>query len=81
MLDDPDRVQKIATHWGIACEVPVYREFHSYTSKSETDTDEENAIKVANEAVKILRSWNQLKKNKRWLYPSLSANEATLRED
>lgn len=34
---------------------------------------EENAIKVANEAVKILDSWNKQKKkaNKRWLFPSL----------
>jgi uridine phosphorylase len=34
---------------------------------------EENAIKIANEAVKILNEWDKKKKarNKRWLYPSL----------
>ncbi len=43
------------------------------TNKFETDAGEENAIKVANEAVRVLHGWNALKKKKkkRWLYPSL----------
>jgi uridine phosphorylase len=34
---------------------------------------EENAIKVANEAVKILHEWDEKKKakGKKWLFPSL----------
>lgn len=43
------------------------------TGEFETGAGEENAIKVANEAVKILREWDKLKreKKKRWLYPAL----------
>jgi uridine phosphorylase len=37
---------------------------------------EENAIKVANEAVRILHNWDKQKekKNKRWFFPSLMRN-------
>jgi uridine phosphorylase len=44
------------------------------TGGFEIGAGEENAIKVANEAVKILHGWDQLKRDrkKRWFYPSLS---------
>jgi uridine phosphorylase len=43
------------------------------TNKFEPNAGEENAIKIANEAVKILSEWNGLKKKrkKKWLFPSL----------
>jgi uridine phosphorylase len=43
------------------------------TNELKPDAGEENCIKVANEAVKILNDWDQTKqrKNKRWLYPSM----------
>ncbi|MGQ9624721.1 MAG: nucleoside phosphorylase [Candidatus Bathycorpusculaceae bacterium] len=42
-------------------------------NKFEEGAGEENAIKVANEAVKILYEWDKLKRkrNKRWFFPSL----------
>jgi len=43
------------------------------TNEFKPGEGEENAIKIANEAVKILNEWDKKKKarNKRWLYPSL----------
>ncbi|MEM5868082.1 MAG: uridine phosphorylase, partial [Candidatus Aenigmatarchaeota archaeon] len=43
------------------------------TGEFKPGAGEENAIKVANEAVKILHEWDEQKraKGKRWLYPSL----------
>ena len=43
------------------------------TGKFMSGAGEENAIKIANEAVKILSEWNELKRRekKRWLFPSL----------
>jgi uridine phosphorylase len=43
------------------------------TDTFETGAGEQNAIKVANEAVKILSEWDKLKskKKKRWLFPAL----------
>ncbi|MEM3783481.1 MAG: nucleoside phosphorylase [Candidatus Bathyarchaeia archaeon] len=43
------------------------------TNEFKPGESEENAIKIANEAVKILHEWNEKKKtkNKKWLYPSL----------
>lgn len=49
------------------------------TDGFETGAGEENAVKVANEAVRILHGWDQLKreKKKRWLYPSLLHSKFT----
>lgn len=43
------------------------------TNKFEPEAGEENAIKIANEAVKILYEWDEKKrkKKKQWLFPSL----------
>ena len=43
------------------------------TNKFKPGAGEENCIKVANEAVKILSDWDQAKqkKKKKWLYPSM----------
>lgn len=43
------------------------------TNSFETGAGEENAIKIANEAVRILNKWDRLKtkRKKRWLFPSL----------
>lgn len=45
------------------------------TGEFEPGAGEENAVKVANEAVKILHEWDKQKdaKGKKWLYPSLIA--------
>ncbi|MEM2522803.1 MAG: nucleoside phosphorylase [Candidatus Bathyarchaeia archaeon] len=54
---------------GAVCAVYVNR----CTGEFKPGAGEENAIKVANEAVKILHEWDEQKraKGKRWLYPSL----------
>jgi uridine phosphorylase len=46
-------------------------------NKLKTSAGEEEAIKIANEAVKILSGWDRLKrkKKKQWLCPSLSAKQ------
>ena len=43
------------------------------TNEFKPGAGEENCIKVANEAVKILSDWDQTKqkKKKKWLYPSM----------
>jgi uridine phosphorylase len=43
------------------------------TNEFKPGEGEENAVKIANEAVKILNEWDEKKKakNKKWLYPSL----------
>lgn len=54
---------------GSVCAVSANR----CTDTFETGAGEENAIKVANQAVKILSEWDKLKrkKKKRWLFPAL----------
>jgi len=44
-----------------------------YTGEFKAGAGEENAIKIANEAAKILSEWDEKKKsrNKQWLFPSL----------
>ncbi len=82
MLGDPDRVQKIASHWNTAREISVHNEFHSCTGRFETGTGGESVIKVANEAVNILRLGSAEEGEEQALALSFtSANEATLRED
>ena len=46
---------------------------HRCTDEFKPGKGEDEAIKVANEAVKILYEWDEKKrlKGKRWLYPSL----------
>jgi len=43
------------------------------TNEFKPDAGEENAIKIANEATKILYEWDKTKRRrkKRWLFPSL----------
>jgi uridine phosphorylase len=43
------------------------------TNEFKPGTGEENAIKIANEAVKILSEWDAVKKRRKrhWLFPSL----------
>jgi len=45
------------------------------TNEFKPGEGEENAVKIANEAVKILNEWDEKKKakGKKWLYPSLFA--------
>lgn len=54
---------------GAVCAVYANR----ITNKFKTGAGEENCIKVANEAVRILNNWDQKKqrKKKNWLYPSM----------
>lgn len=54
---------------GAVCAVYANR----ITDKFKPGAGEENCIKVANEAVKILKEWDQTKqkKRKRWLHPSM----------
>jgi uridine phosphorylase len=46
------------------------------TGESMTGAGEENAIKIANEAVKILSGWDAVKRRKKrkWLFPSLACS-------
>lgn len=54
---------------GAVCAVQANR----CTNEFKTGAGEENAIKIANEAAKILNDWDALKtkRKKRWLFPSL----------
>ncbi len=54
---------------GAVCAVYANR----ITNEFKPGAGEENCIKVANEAVKILNDWDQTKqrKKKKWLYPSM----------
>jgi uridine phosphorylase len=54
---------------GAVCAVYANR----VTNEFEPSAGEENCIKVANEAVKILSDWDQVqqKKKRRWFYPSM----------
>jgi uridine phosphorylase len=47
------------------------------TNEFKEGAGEENAIKIANEAIKILHEWDKAKrkKKKQWLFPSLIAKE------
>jgi uridine phosphorylase len=57
---------------GSLCAVYANRCRNEFTAEA----GEENAIKVANEAVRILGNWDKQKKkeNKRWFFPSLMCN-------
>ena len=61
---EPVRVKS----WGYMCCI-----CHRCTDEFKPGKGEDEAIKVANEAVKILYEWDEKKrlKGKRWLYPSL----------
>lgn len=54
---------------GAVCAVYANR----ITNEFKPDAGEENCVKVANEAIRILNDWDQTKqrKEKKWLYPSM----------
>jgi uridine phosphorylase len=58
---------------GAICAVQANR----CTNEFKTGVGEENAIRIANEAVKILNDWDALKtrRKKRWLFPSLTCEK------
>jgi len=63
----------LASLYGLRAAAVCAVQANRCTNEFKTGAGEENAIKIANEAVKILDGWDALKarRKKRWLFPSL----------